>query len=103
MKHTHTANNKLSLPFWPVEAEEDCPERAVWPQMATRKQYIQITVSLGANRGLGKNTFHMSAKVSVLIRDKYMKSNIVNTENVKEVKEPGQFIKWPGTKQGCIV
>lgn len=93
MKYIYIVNNKFSFFFWFVEVEEDCLERVVWLQMVIRKQYIQIIVFLGVNRGLGKNIFYMSVKVSVLIRDKYMKLNIVNIENVKEVKKFGQFIK----------
>lgn len=49
MKCTYTTNNELGLFFWPVEAQGECLERAVWPQAAARKLCFQITDSLGAN------------------------------------------------------
>lgn len=67
---------ELGLLTWPMETEEEYPERAIWPQTVARKPYFQIRDSLGTNGGLGKNTFCMGTKMSFLIRDKYLKPNI---------------------------
>lgn len=49
MKRTHTTNNELGLLFWPVEAQGECLERAMWPQAAASKLCFQIIDSQGAN------------------------------------------------------
>lgn len=54
MKHAHTTDNELGLLTWPVEAEEECRERAMWLQAAAKTLYLQITGSLGTNRGWGR-------------------------------------------------
>lgn len=57
MKRAHTTDNELGLLTWLMEAEEECRERAMWPQAAARKLYLQITDSLGTNRGWGRAHF----------------------------------------------
>lgn len=51
MKCAHITDNELGLLAWPVEAEEECRERATWPQAAAKTLHLQITDSLGTEVG----------------------------------------------------